>query len=105
MSVEDGSAAEMTISTMYTSSDDWKRKLRPFSEMPVWALMRFQKRIPETYFWEQDKDNPRKMSEVTALGCMRMSENLVFVSFFMEWIIDDHFVIIYYTMPLVKPPS
>lgn len=101
MSIE----AMMDKNTVFVKPEDWRRLLSPFSEMPVWALLRFQKKIPETYFWDNDENNPRKMSEVTATGFRRLSENLIYVSFFLEWILDGHFVTIYYTMALVKPPS
>lgn len=78
------------------------RELQPFSEMPVWGLMEFEKAIPERYFWEDDPRNPRKMSEVTVAGFARLSNSLISVEFYLDWINDGKFVRILHSAPLVK---
>jgi hypothetical protein len=80
-------------------------ELQPWSEIPNWAALEFMKRFPETYFWDDDFTNPRKMSEVTAIGFLRESETLIYVSFFLDWIIDSEFVRLRYMMSLMKKPQ
>jgi hypothetical protein len=78
------------------------RELQPFSEMPVWGLMAFEKAIPERYVWGSDTGNPRKMSEVTVIGFQRLRDSLIDIDFYLEWIIDGEFVKIRHCTPLVK---
>jgi hypothetical protein len=77
------------------------RELRPYSEMPVWARLQFMKVIPERYT-SGDGYIPCKMSEVTVLGFHRMTRNMIYVYFTLDWICDDQVVITSYQEPLYK---
>jgi hypothetical protein len=78
------------------------KKLRPFSELPIWARMKFTEMIPEVYFWGSNPENPRKISEVTVEGFKFDSEGAIWIYYHMDWIVGDKFQTLDYLWPVTK---
>ena len=83
-----------------------KEDLRPLSEMPIWARLKFAEMVPKTYFWNENLTDPRHPAEAEITGFVRINDTVV-IYYTLEWL--DHMMVIdgvkvtpYYIWPAHK---